>query len=197
MQQHLREETDAALSVLERRLTHLLDDETALVRGALTIPDATPAPTGALAELSVSTDESDLVGGGLLFGGILLAIHAPFIAIPAAIFGGRYFLQMFDDYRRSDYLTRMGAEIHARYAAIIPEQVERYQAQLARQMETALDGTHRALEERFSAMDAQLARLAEERDASEAADEAKRKELAALRQRLTETQQRMERILAG
>ena len=102
----------------------------------------------------VSDGNATLVGGGLLVGGLALAATLPLIIIPAAFFGGNYILQLFRDYRKSDFLDKVAVQVRERYETIIPEQKAGFRRQLQRdfqhlaaEVEKAMDGELQRIED--------------------------------------------------
>lgn len=122
----------------------------------------------------VSGDGSALVGGGLIFGGLILAVNLPFIIIPAAFFGGNYILQMFRDYRKSDFLTKVATQVRERYEAIIPEQKAGFQRQLQRDFQRLVEDTEQAMDGELSRIEDSLSGLLRDKRSAQQDDRAEK-----------------------
>ena len=139
----------------------------------------------------VSTENISLIGSGLILGGLVVAIHVPFIAIPVAIFGGRHFLQQFENYRRENFLSKVSVQIRERYAKIIPQQVKQFESALNNQVVNLIDSCKKEIDGKVSAVEMQLDRLLSERKRAEQNENARRAELKVFEQKIRDLQRKL------
>lgn len=142
----------------------------------------------------VSTEDSALIGGGLILGGLAIAVNIPFIAIPAVIFGGKYFLQQFENYRRENFLSKVSIQIRERYATIIPQQVRQFESVVNAQLTTLVDSFKQEIDGKISAVEKQLDRLLSERSRTIQNENARRAELKSYEQRIKNIQRKLEKL---
>lgn len=143
----------------------------------------------------VSTDDTSLLGGGLLLGGLVLVANVPFIAIPAAIFGGKHFLSMFENYKRENFLTKVNEQVRERYSAIIPQQVKQFELTLNSQMTNLINNLEDEIDGKISAVESQLDKLLAERSRAETNENARRKELKAFENQINTIQGKLEKLV--
>lgn len=111
-------------------------------------------------------DEGDtaIIGGGMLLGGLILAVNAPFIAIPAAIFGGQFFLQQFQRYKRADFLSKVATQIKTRYESIIPDQANAFQRKLDSRFEAIIDNIEKIIDNHICDIQNRLDKIIQEKN---------------------------------
>ena len=128
----------------------------------------------------ISNDDTSLVGGGLILGGLIVAAHVPFIAIPVAIFGGKNFLRIFEDYQRENFLSKVRQQVNQRYDEIIPQQTDHFQTALEIQFSMIADKLGSEIDGKISEVENQLERLLEEKKRTEINENARRAELKSI-----------------
>lgn len=143
----------------------------------------------------VSNEETNLLGGGLILGGLAIAVNIPFIAIPAVIFGGKYFLQQFENYKRENFLSKVSVQIRERYATIIPQQVRQFESVLNNQMATLVDSFKQEIDGKISAVEVQLDRLLSERNRTVQSENARRAELKLYEQKIRDIQRKLKTLV--
>lgn len=182
-----------------QKLRQLFKDENITGGGALTVvTDSVSTLPGTALTLEPASCHDDglanLLGGGV--GGlILISIHAPFIAIPAAIFGGKFFIQMFNDYRRSDFLAKVSGQVQQRYNAIIPEQTARFKSELERRVHDVAESVENTIDGKLENVEEQLNVLLRNKESASANDANERAYLKSMEQSITNLQQRMHSLL--
>lgn len=129
---------------------------------------------------SVNMDDVHILGGGLIFGGLVLAVNMPFIAIPIAVFGGKYFLRQFEEYRRNDFISQVSKQIRARYETIIPDQVAVFKNQLEQRFLGFADSVENMINNQIQERMTCLERLLNEKQAIEQDENAEMIRLLAL-----------------
>lgn len=122
----------------------------------------------------VSDDNATLVGGGLLVGGLALAVSLPLIIIPAAFFGGNYILQLFRDYRKNDFLDKVAVQVRERYETIIPEQKAAFRRQLQRDFQHLAEEVERAMDGELSRIEDSLEGLLRDKRSAQQDDRAEK-----------------------
>lgn len=145
---------------------------------------------------SVNTDEIHIVGGGLLLGGVLLAINIPFIAIPAALFGGNFFMRQFREFRRNGFITDVSQQVRSRYDGIIPEQTQGFKQQMKKKFMRLTHTIEEIIEEQMDCRVTQLERLRDEKTAAELDAQQEKERLAAYEKQIQELLQEVGRIHA-
>ena len=143
----------------------------------------------------VSNEETNLLGGGLILGGLAIVVNIPFIAIPAVIFGGKHFLQQFENYKRENFLSKVSVQIRERYATIIPQQVRQFESVLNNQMATLVDSFKQEIDGKISAVEVQLDRLLSERNRTVQSENARRTELKLYEQKIRDIQRKLKTLV--
>lgn len=128
----------------------------------------------------VDLSDANFLGGGMLIGGVLFAIHAPFIAIPAAFFGGNYLMRRFEDYRLADFKTKISMQLRSRYDKIIPQQAGGFQRELQQQFHSLSDIIEGMIEQQLQAMEDRLTSVLQEKQTAQRNDDTERQRLDAL-----------------
>ncbi len=160
----IRRELDESIATeftkAEGRLQRLFQDESmAMSKELVLVPSDGSNQATAMALQVVPGGEEVLLGGGLAFGTLLVAAHLPFIAIPAVIFGGACFMQMFGKYRRADFLMRASEQVRQRYEQIIPEQSAGFQRELNQRLDGQVDSLDAMIDGKLTAIEEQLQSL--------------------------------------
>lgn len=145
---------------------------------------------------AVNENDIGMVGGGLLLGGVLLAIHIPFIAIPAALFGGNFFMRQFNEFRRNSFITDVSQQVRTRYDGIIPEQTSGFNRQLKQKFTKMTHTIEDIIENQMNRGLTQLERLRRDKAAAEQDEQQERDRLAAYEKRIQELLQEVVRINA-
>lgn len=122
----------------------------------------------------VADGNAVMVGGGLIFGGLLLTVSMPFIAIPAALFGGNYILQKFRDYRKNDFITQVSAQVRERYEKIIPEQKAGFKRQLQRDFNRLVDDLEKTMDNELCRIEDELVGLLRDKQSAQRDDQVQR-----------------------
>lgn len=108
--------------------------------------------------------EGEGLFGGLLVGGAaFLLFSAPFIVIPAAMFGGKYIETIFQSKKRNNFLAEVKIQIESRYGEIIPRQVASFKEVYNRAINQSISVMENKVNEKIDSLEAQLNRLLEER----------------------------------
>lgn len=134
----------------------------------------------------VDSSGSELMGGGIILGGLVLAVQAPFIVIPAAIFGGQFFIRQFESYRRADFLTKASAQIRTRYMDIVAQQASEFRGKILRDFQSLLDTIEEIIEHQINISAGQLETLIGEKRRAVADDEQERERLVGWEQEIRE-----------
>lgn len=145
---------------------------------------------------AVNTEDIQMVGGGLLLGGVLLAIHVPFIAIPAALFGGNFFMRQFSEFRRNSFIADVSQQVRSRYDGIIPEQTRGFNQQMKKKFMNLTHTIEEIIEEQMDRGITQLERLRDDKASAEQDEQQERERLAACEERIQELLQEVGRIHA-
>ena len=145
---------------------------------------------------AVNTDDIQMVGGGLLLGGVLLAIHVPFIAIPAALFGGNFFMRQFNEFRRNSFIADVSQQVRSRYDGIIPEQTRGFNQQMKKKFTNLTHTIEEIIEEQMDRGITQLERLRDDKASAEQDERQEREKLAACERQIQELLQEVGRIHA-
>lgn len=145
---------------------------------------------------AVNTEDIQMVGGGLLLGGVLLAIHVPFIAIPAALFGGNFFMRQFSEFRRNSFIADVSQQVRSRYDGIIPEQTRGFNQQMKKKFMNLTHTIEEIIEEQMDRGITQLERLRDDKASAEQDEQQERERLAACEEKIQELLQEVGRIHA-
>lgn len=145
---------------------------------------------------AVNTEDIQMVGGGLLLGGVLLAIHVPFIAIPAALFGGNFFMRQFSEFRRNSFIADVSQQVRSRYDGIIPEQTRGFNQQMKKRFMNLTHTIEEIIEEQMDRGITQLERLRDDKASAEQDEQQERERLAACEEKIQELLQEVGRIHA-
>lgn len=145
---------------------------------------------------AVNTEDIQMVGGGLLLGGVLLAIHVPFIAIPAALFGGNFFMRQFSEFRRNSFIADVSQQVRSRYDGIIPEQTRGFNQQMKKKFMNLTHTIEEIIEEQMDRGITQLERLRDDKASAEQDEQQERERLAACEGQIQELLQEVGRIHA-
>ena len=143
----------------------------------------------------VSTDDTSLIGGGLILGGLILMVNVPFIAIPVAIFGGKHFLRQFEDYQRENFLSNVRHQVMLRYNEIIPQQEEKFKVALDSQFANIVDTLRREIDGKISAVESQLEQLLDEHRRTERDENTRRAELKSIEQEIQAIQGKLAKMI--
>lgn len=176
MQSDISDRLNTEYSKAQKALKEIYQNEIATSAGKALVP-LTQIESGSREVISldeVADGNAALVGGGLIFGGILLTVSMPFIAIPAAFFGGNYILQRFRDYRKSDFLAQVSAQIRERYEKIIPEQKAGFKQRLQKDFHRLAEDTERTMNEELRRIEDGLNGLLRDKRAAQQDDQEQR-----------------------
>ena len=160
------------------------------------VSDGSRLPACAMDIHAVNEDDIHMVGGGLLLGGVLLAIHIPFIAIPAALFGGNFFMRQFQEFRRNSFIADVSQQVRNRYDGIIPEQTSGFNRQLKQKFTKLMHTIEEIIDDRMNREITRLERLRDDRVVAERDERQERERLAAYEKRIQELLQEVVRINA-
>lgn len=116
-------------------------------------------------ECSNLTEESfaDLLSGLAIGGFVIATISIPFIAIPAAIFGGKYFLEFIESKKRDEFLLNIKKEINNRYAEIIPSQIDQFRAEYRKGVEATISSIENQVYFKIQGLENQVESLIDEK----------------------------------
>ena len=160
MDRTINERLNLEIAGVREKLQNIFKTENLSVHRELAIIDNNAnVPKTVITIDDISHDEVHLISGGLIFGGLLLAVHAPFIAIPAAVFGGKYFIRQFENYRRADFSTKVSAQIRQRYEQIIPQQTEGLRRHLEGRFHSFSDRVEGMLDKQLASIEERLEQL--------------------------------------
>ena len=132
----------------------------------------------------IDCSNSDIMGGGMILGGIVLAVHAPLIVIPAALFGGQFFLRQFERYRRVDFLSKASAQIRTRYMDITAQQAAEFRARILRDFHSLAATVEEIIDHQITIGIGQLEQLLAEKRRAAVDDERERNWLLELEQEI-------------
>lgn len=145
---------------------------------------------------TVNTDDIAIVGGGMLLGGVLLAIHIPFIAIPAALFGGSFFIRKFNEFRRNSFIANVSQQVRNRYDEIIPEQTSGFKRQMKQKFMNLTNTIEITIDEYMNRGLIQLERLHDDKVLAEQNEQQERERLAIYEKQIQELIQEVVKINA-
>lgn len=157
----------------------------------MVIDNDSRSPETALAFENCDSNETSLVGGGLLLGSMIFAYSAPFVAIPVMFFGGKYILRQFDNYVRADFLTRISQQVRERYESIIPEQVQAYKDNISESFKEIADGVEKTIDVQLTSMEELMQKLLADKKVAARDDQAEREFLANAQKEINALQKQM------
>lgn len=134
----------------------------------------------------IDSNTAELMGGGVILGGLVLAVHAPLIVIPAAIFGGQFFIRQFESYRRADFLSKASAQIRTRYMDIVAQQAAEFRGKILRDFQSLADTIEEIIDHQITIGADQLETLIGEKHQMVADDVRARDRLARLEKEVKE-----------
>jgi GTPase SAR1 family protein len=123
--------------------------------------------------LSVSSTDGGLqdhegLFGGLIIGGVaFLFLSAPFIIIPAAMFGGKYIESMFQAKKRNNFLAQVKIQIERRYGEIIPKQVDLFRKSYNDSISQSVTVLESNVNDRINGLEAQLNKLLDDKKSAQ------------------------------
>lgn len=188
---------EASNSAYQKLQTIFADDNLSVSKQLVVIQQGQsnlPAPTNITLD-RVSSDDTSFVGGGLVLGGLFMAASFPFIAIPMAVFGGKYFLRQFESYKRNDFLAKVSDQVRQRYREIIPDQVEQLKRELQSNLIGIANNIDQMIEDKITAAESELERMLRERKAQEKSDEKERNALMATWRQITDIQNELKAVI--
>ena len=126
---------------------------------------------------AIDMSEVQFMGGGMILGGLILAVNAPFIAIPAAFFGGKYLMQRFEAYQRADFRTKVSAQLRSRYDEIIPMQADQFREKLKKQFQSLCESVEEMIDHQLVSQEQRLEAILQEKNAAQHNDDMERRRL--------------------
>ena len=192
LNRYLNDELDNVREKLKK--IFMTEDLLSGCRSLVPVDSNLPAAEVALDLGDINTNDSILAGGGLLLGGLILAVHAPIIAIPAAIFGGGFIKEQFNRYRRADFVTQASRAVKKRYDDIIPEQESRFKEQLEYRLRNTVANISNLIQGQLDTIEDNLQQLLEEKNRAQDDENRQRQELQAHSDKLTNIQRQAEAL---
>jgi GTPase SAR1 family protein len=158
---------DCEINEAAKRLGTILDNLNINIENHLVVTNAKVGFTKKYNDVTVTNGglgTGDGLFGGLLIGGAaFLLFSAPFIAIPAAMFGGKYLETMFQTKKRNNFLADVKMQIERRYGDIIPKQVEAFQKNYDKAISQSITGLEGNVYRKISSLEGQLNKLLDEK----------------------------------
>lgn len=150
-----------------KRLGTLFDNLNINIENKLIVANTGVSFTKEYKKVTV-TDEGAETGdglfGGLLIGGAaLLLFSSPFVAVPAAIFGGKYLETRFQNNKRNNFLAEVKTQVERRYGDIIPSQVESFQKNYNKLINQSIVAIEANVNQKISSLEDQLNDLINEK----------------------------------
>ena len=177
MNQKVQECLANAFESVQQKLKEIFQTEQLITNRALVAVDEHNNLPILLDINAVDMSEVHILGGGMIIGGLILAVNAPFIAIPAAFFGGKYLMQHFEAYQRADFRTKVSAQLRSRYDEIIPQQAEQFQKKLHGQFRSLCDSVEELIDQQLLSQQQRLESILQEKNIAQYNDDAERKHL--------------------
>ena len=177
MNQKVQECLANAFESVQQKLKEIFQTEQLISNRALVAVDEHNNLPILLDINAVDMSEVHIMGGGMIIGGLILAVNAPFIAIPAAFFGGKYLMQHFEAYQRADFRTKVSAQLRSRYDEIIPQQAEQFQKKLQGQFRSLCDSVEELIDQQLLSQQQRLESILQEKNIAQYNDDAERKHL--------------------
>lgn len=107
--------------------------------------------------------DTDLISGLITGGLVVAAFHLPFIVIPAAIFGGKYFSNLFQARKRQDFLVKIKMQVDRRYGEIIPSQVDEFRKEYRKSIDCIISPLVNQVYSKIQGLEKQMQSLIEEK----------------------------------
>lgn len=107
--------------------------------------------------------DTDLISGLITGGLVVAAFHLPFIVIPAAIFGGKYFSNLFESRKRQDFLVKIKMQVDRRYGEIIPSQVDEFRKEYRKSIDCIISPLVNQVHSKIQGLEKQMQSLIEEK----------------------------------
>ena len=123
---------------------------------------------------AIDMSEVEIMGGGMLIGGLILAMNAPFIAIPAAFFGGKYLMQRFEAYKMADFRTKVSSQLRSRYDEIIPLQADQFRKKLQGQFQSLCESVEEMIDHQLVSQRQRLEAVLQEKNVAQRNDDVER-----------------------
>lgn len=107
--------------------------------------------------------DNDLLSGIIAGGLVVAAFHLPFIVIPAAIFGRKYFSDFFLAKKRQDFLAKIKMQVDKRYGEIIPSQIEQFRKEYRKNVKSIISPLEYQVSSKIQGLENQVQNLIDEK----------------------------------
>lgn len=142
-----------------------------------------------------ANSDLDLLGGFFAGGAIIAAFNLPLIVIPAMIFGGKHFMNMFQERKRQNLLSEIRRQVERRYTDIIPQQIDQFRNNYRENTEMIVNALNEKVNYKINSLDEQLKKLLMDRREAKENDETQLKKLNDLKHQLQTINRELEGIL--
>lgn len=142
-----------------------------------------------------ANSDLDLLGSFFAGGAIIAAFNLPLIVIPAMIFGGKHFMNMFQERKRQNLLNEIRRQVERRYTDIIPQQIDQFRNNYRENTEMIVNALNEKVNYRINSLDEQLKKLLMDRREAKENDESQLKKLNDLKHQLQAINRELEGIL--
>lgn len=142
-----------------------------------------------------ANSDLDLLGGFFAGGAIIAAFNLPLIVIPAMIFGGKHFMNMFQERKRQNLLSEIRRQVERRYTDIIPQQIDQFRNNYRENTEMIVNALNEKVNYKINSLDEQLKKLLMDRREAKENDETQLKRLNDLKHQLQTINRELEGIL--
>ena len=129
--------------------------------------------------ITISTvDQSDfsLLQTGIVGLGAYIALTAtaPFIAIPAVLFGGKFFMQQLEEYRKADFINKVAMQVHTRYEEIIPTQETGFKNEMYKRADSVTKTIQTMIDNKINSVEQQYQDIIERKRLAAKSDQEER-----------------------
>lgn len=159
------------------KLKKIFKDEKLSVSTSLVVVDnQSRNVTNSISIAAVDQSDFSLFQTGIIGVGAYIALTAtaPFIAIPAVIFGGKFFMHQLEEYRRADFINKVATQVRARYEEIIPAQEIGFKNEMYKRADSVTKTIQDMIDNKINAVEEQYQRLIERKRIASQSDNEER-----------------------
>ena len=142
-----------------------------------------------------ANSDLDFLGSFIAGGAIVAAFNLPLIVIPAMIFGGKHFINMFQERKRQNLLSEIRKQVERRYTDIIPQQIEQFRNNYRENTEVLINSLNEKVDYKIYSLEEQLNKLLKDRIDSKENDEIQLNKFTKLKSQLHAINMELEEIL--
>lgn len=162
LESNKKELIDIAVQKSLKKIQRMWSDMSLNVNNALVV-----AENNSQSKLHIYNIQQDSFSGNevaVLVGGfVVAAFNMPFIVIPAAIFGGKYFSAFFHANKRQEFLTKVKIQVNKRYGEIIPTQIEHFRREYKKSIESIISPLEKQVFSKIKDLEEELQNLIQEK----------------------------------